>query len=276
MSYYISSGKNNQMYTLRHKFSVDSVDSVNTHQYDHYICTLSKFPELAVKKANEYVSELGYNPAEFKFNANFVLDEHNTGGHSCTWEISQKTMVSGKHEGVKVEDLPMSYIKWCYSNMHYGINYEIICNYVKEFDLLEGWINEASLNVYNTLQEKRIELLDRMKNKVLVFGNKSYTQRLNEKTFDKMKKIVKEGKDQLNFKCKKDYTTGKYSVNLVEAYVETGYKLQYNNDVDNYIVAYHICAVYDKQKELSIDEISLDHIIDVMTNNPNARKFIME
>ena len=279
MSYYIASGQKNKMYTLRNKFREEYISNDNSmviKDHDFHICTLSKFPEIALEKAKQYILNEGKNPDHYNLSTDFALDEFDTGGTSRATLIAQKTMVSGKYEGVKVEDLPEEYLKWCFVNTHMGINNAIINEYIEEFNVYEGWVNASALRVYNELKELRNTLIERMKEQVLVFGQKEYTQRMSEKTFEYLNsKIYRVYKEFYLSNFKTNDSTGEKTINLVDSYIAKGLSLG-NNELSNFIVSYHLCRMFKVNKSFTIEEISFEHLLEVMKNSNNAHRFILD
>lgn len=279
MSYYISSGRENKMYTLRYKWREQYISdgaSIIDREHDYYICTLSKFPDVALEKAKAYIADLGFD-VECDFNVDFALNDNETGAAAArAFDISQKIMISGKYQGTKVEDLPVKYLKWCYVNLHSGVNSEIIKNYIEEFDLFNGWVNETAIHLYAELKDHREMLLDRMKNKIIQFGNKEYKQKMSEKTSDYLRKnIVNVHRDTCRSFLKSDIENRVFNLDLVDTYIASGFSLK-SNDVNNFYVAFHLCSMYFTGKPVVIGEVSFEKLVETLKTNLNARKYILE
>lgn len=277
--YYIGSGRSNQMYTLRYSFDQQLVcgGHIENRHYDYYVCTLAKYRDRAIQKAINYVVERGYAADEFDFETHIELDElEGRIGRNYAQEVAQKIMIEGcKYAGMKVEDVPVEYLKWSYANTHIGVNSKIIRNYVDEFNLLDGWYNEASLNVYKFIKEVREKIIANIENRTIVLGNREYKQgRMTEKNFEYLRHITLVNKHKFKSFLEKNLEAECWDVDLVKLITEHGMN-SFNNDLNNYLVAFHLCATYKTNKPINILDIDFDYVVECFKSNPNAIRLIM-
>ncbi len=277
MSYYISSGRENKMYTLRYSFVEQYFSDAGTfidRTRDYYVCTLSKFPDVAIEKAKKYVEELGFNSDEFDFSANIVLDEHGT-SRDYKAEIANKTMVSGKYEGTKVEDLPVSYLKWSFAK-GYGVNATIIKNYVEEYNLYEGWLNETAFKLYSKLKDLNQKIKDDIKSRVIILGQREYKQNMSDKTFTFLNNnIIRNFRDDFKDFMIKTEDDSSYNVNLSDIVISKCI-MHNTNDVHNYIVAFHLCSMFKVNKPVNLLDVSFNEVLELLKNHDSGRYFIIE
>ncbi len=151
-TYVISSGRLNAMYTLR------VVRSGNGFFVDNYICNLSTDPDKAEAKAREYYDRIRDRIADsecFKMTfagyADFELGQRRA--KLSIWDTERLEIAEagimpfGKHEGKRLEDLPMPTVLWwadqvkeCNEEAGKSVVFQAVCNMCLGIALDKGYI----------------------------------------------------------------------------------------------------------------------------------------
>lgn len=151
-TYFISSGRLNAMYTLRVARSGDG------YAIDNYICNLSTDPDKAEAKAREYFDRIRARMPDtdnFKMTfagyADFELGVRR--GKLSIWDTERLeraeagVMPFGKHEGKRLEDLPMPTVLWwadqakeCSMEARGNVVFQAVCAACMGIALDKGYI----------------------------------------------------------------------------------------------------------------------------------------
>lgn len=282
IQYYISTGRLGVMYTLRYK-AIESYPNgdgtFKERKLDVYLCTLSKDPEEALKKAKEYLAELGVDHTKHDLTTDFSLNER----ASCVYgaaaerrsQIADQLLVKGKYEGKHVSELPENYLKWYHGNVFTGVNHEIIENYIAENDLHNEWVASAALAIYNKLIDFKNKFQTHLDNFILEFGGKPKVQQIinkksgeaNQKTLDFLgefirNSIVKQYDDVLVDVEEEDDEYIIDGVDLVK-YIQITRLNFVNCTYMNYIVARNTVNIMKKRK---LKYVLLDFTYDDVLN----------
>ena len=150
-TYYISSGRLDAMYTLRMS---RTGDSQTMYPVDNYLCNLSTNPEKAEAKARDYfdristrISENEGFKLEFAGYADFELFSRRAKLSVFDTEkmetLESGVMPFGKHEGTRLEDLPMNTVLWFADKSNDEFNkpvFQAVCDACMGLAMEKGYI----------------------------------------------------------------------------------------------------------------------------------------